>query len=68
MREAPNCAEKCEKRLIVRIYAGNGLKCENVRETAKSAMLHPRHFIFASVANSTQFSFQTAYLFAAVSK
>ena len=48
MREAPNCAEKCEKRLIVRICAGNGLKCENVRETAKSAIPHPPHFIFAS--------------------
>ena len=48
MREAPNCAEKREKRLIVRICAGNGLKCENVRETAKSAIPHPPHFIFAS--------------------
>ena len=48
MREAPNCAEKCEKRLIVQICAGNGLKCENVRETAKSAISHPPHFIFAS--------------------
>ena len=51
MREAPNCAEKCEKRLIVQICAGiNGLKCENVRETAKSEIPHPPHFIFASVA------------------
>ena len=48
MREAPNCAEKCKKRLVVRICAGNDLKSENVRETAKSAIPHPPHFIFAS--------------------
>ena len=42
MREAPNCAEKCEKRLIVRICAGNGLKCDNLRKTAKSAIPHRR--------------------------
>ena len=40
MREAPNCATKCEKRLVVRICAGNGLKCEYVQETAKSAFSH----------------------------
>ena len=49
MREAPNCAKKCEKRLVVRICAGNSLMCEYVRETAKSAIPHPPHFIFASV-------------------
>ena len=48
MREALNCAEKCEKRLIVWICAGNGLKCENMQETAKSAIPHPPHFIFVS--------------------
>ena len=41
MWEAPNFAEKCEKRLIVRICAGNGLKYENVRESAKSMIPHP---------------------------
>ena len=50
VREAPNCAKKCEKRLVERICAGNGLKCEYVRETAKSAIPHPPHFIFASAA------------------
>ena len=32
----------CEKRLVVRICAGNCLKCEYVRETAKSAIPHRR--------------------------
>ena len=43
-----NCAgssKLCEKRLVVRIYGGNGLKCEYVRETAKSAIPHPPHLI-----------------------
>ena len=43
MREAPNCAKKCGKGLVVWICAGNGLKCEYVRETAKSAIAHPPH-------------------------
>ena len=48
MWEAPHCAKKCEKRLIVQICAGNGLKCEYVRETAKSAIMHPLHLNVAS--------------------
>ena len=48
MREAPNCAKECENRLVVRIYAGNSLKCEYVRETAKSAILHTPHLSGAS--------------------
>ena len=36
--------------------AGNGLKCENVRETAKSAIPHPPHFIFASGIHDSGFS------------
>ena len=48
MREAPNCAQIMRKRLVVRICAGNRLKCEYVRETAKSAIPHPPHLIVAS--------------------
>ena len=48
MRDASNSAKKCEKRLVVMIFAGNGLKCEYVRETAKSAISHPPHLIVAS--------------------
>ena len=33
----------------MRLYAGNGLKCENVRETAKCAIPHPPYVIFGSV-------------------
>ena len=40
--------KKCEKRLVVRICAGNGLWCEYVREVAKSAIPHPTHKIAAS--------------------
>ena len=29
MREAPNCAKKCGKRLVVRICAGDGYKCDS---------------------------------------
>ena len=51
-----NCAgssklcEKCEKRLVVRICAGNSLKCKYVREAAKSAISHPPHLIVAFAA------------------
>ena len=51
VRGAPNCAKKCETRLVVRIYAGNGLKCEYVWETAKSAIPHPPHLNVASVCD-----------------
>ena len=53
MREAPNCEKKCERRLVVRTCAENGLKCEYVRETAKSATPHPPHLIVASVRSVT---------------
>ena len=43
MQVAQNCAKKCKKRLVVWICAANGLKCEYVRETTKSAILHPPH-------------------------
>ena len=45
----------------MRICAGNGLKCENVRETAKSAIPHPPHFIFASDAKD-YFVISTSHL------
>ena len=48
VRDASNSAKKSEKRLVVMIFAGNGLKCEYVRETAKSAISHPPHLIVAS--------------------
>ena len=39
---------KVQKRLVVRICVGNGLKCEYVREMAKSAIPHPPHLNVAS--------------------
>ena len=48
VREAPNCEKKFEIRLVVRICEGNGLKCDYVRETAKSAITHPQHLIVAT--------------------
>ena len=41
MRKTTGCADMCGKRL----------KCEYVRETAKSAILHPPHLIVASETN-----------------
>ena len=46
MREAPNCAKKVRKTTGCADMCENGLKCENVRETAKSAI--PPHLNFAS--------------------
>ena len=51
MRVAPNCAKKCEKRLVVRICAENGLDCDYVRETAKSAIPHTPHLNITSDFN-----------------
>ena len=51
VRGAPNCAKKCDKRLVVQISAGNGLKCEYVWETAKSAIPHPLHLNIASASS-----------------
>ena len=34
VRGAPNCAKKCDKRPVVQMSAGNGLKFEYVQETA----------------------------------
>ena len=42
--------KKMQKRLVVLIYTVKGLKCEYVQETAKSAIPHPLHFIFASAS------------------
>ena len=47
--ESSKLCEKCEKRLVVLICAGNGLKCEYVRQTAKSAIPHPPHLIVAAL-------------------
>ena len=56
MREASHCAKKCEKRLVVRMCARNGLKCGYVRETAKSAI--PPHLIVASVCKCSILSLE----------
>ena len=58
MREASHCAKKCEKRLVVRMCARNDLKCEYVRETAKSAIPHPPHSIVASVCKCSILSLE----------
>ena len=42
------CKKSAKKRLVVRICGGNGLKCEYVRETTKSAIPDPLHLIVAS--------------------
>ena len=41
VRKTTDCAD-------MYICAGNGLKCENVRETAKSSIPHTLHFILTS--------------------
>ena len=38
----------CEKVRKTTVSAGNGLKCEYMRETAKSVILHPPHLYVVS--------------------
>ena len=50
MREAPNCAKKCEERLVVRICAGDGKKCDFAPAALKRCLCRVHGTLYRYIA------------------